>query len=530
MNNDLDTAASTIASHADARKGVFGLFLFVLLGLSAVIFFIRADSVIRVGELFTSTGTEEAPIYSVWKVVHHYPLYESPLSGYFGLGLYNWLFYVLYGSFIRALGCDGSSLVLAGRLLTVMFALLGCVGYQRVLAYITPQLTPAWTWTLSALLWADAGEAGWWQLSIRPDFAALAVATWALWICLKAYEQKRTTLILLSSLLFYTAWSFKQTTILMFAASCIVLLLWQRWIRGFFALAIPFAGLTALTFMLGGHNYTLNTVYAPSINAFVLSEGVRAIGNAVLASPFIWISGAIGAILLLSGQFRIAKHDVSSTFILRLVLVSYAITVLIDSVGICRQGSSRNTLFEAFLVSGLLTALVTADVFSGKSSFVRKGPWSHLLFLIAFSNVLLLLVRLSPLASFGKLTLASHHDFVTRLELKAEIQQLPAPVFVREGMLSLPWIANRNQYPAVMDDILFYEAAMKHGKMAEYPIKTLLVAHHFRTLLVGKGDPTLDWAITTGCTLPALQEFTQWSLMRVDCAVTPQGAPLYHQY
>ena len=522
------TTASTLDSHAGATRSAFGIILYVLLALSVVNFLIRADSVIRVGALFTSTGTEEAPIYSVWKVVHRYPLYESPLSGNFGLGLYNWLFYVLYGTLIRALGFDGKSLVLAGRLLTLIFALIGCTGYQRVLAFTVPKLTPAWTWTLSALLWADAGEAGWWQLSIRPDFAALALATWALLICLKGYEQKKATLVLLSSLLFYTAWSFKQTTVLIFAACCTVLLLWQRWMRGFLALAFPFAALVVITFVFGGHNYVLNTVYAPSINAFILADGVREIARAIIASPFIWISGAIGATLLLLGQCRIAKDDNSSSFILHFVLVSYAMTVVADSVGICRQGSARNTLFEAFLVSGLLAALVTADLFSGQSSLVTNGPWTKILLLLAFSNVLLLLIRLGPFTSFGRLTLASHHDFVNRLELASEIQQLPAPVFVREGMLSLPWIANRNQYPAVMDDVLFYEAAMNHGALTDYPIKTLVTAHHFHTLLVGKRDPALNWALNAGCTLPVLQAFTEWSLTRVDCDSGPDGVSPYH--
>ena len=120
-----------------------------------------------------------------------------------------------------------------------------------------------------------------------------------------------------------------------------------------------------------------------------------------------------------------------------------------------------------------MVALLTADVFSGKSCFAAEGPWSRLLFVLVFSNALLLLIRLGPSTSFGRLTLASDHEFANRLELSSEIQKLPAPVFIREGMLSLPWIANRNQYPAIMDDVLFYEAAMKHGALTEYPIKIL---------------------------------------------------------
>jgi hypothetical protein len=66
---------------------VFRILLFALLALSAKNLLIRADSVIRVGALFTSTWTDEAAIYPIWKVMHPYPLYESPLSGDFGLGL-----------------------------------------------------------------------------------------------------------------------------------------------------------------------------------------------------------------------------------------------------------------------------------------------------------------------------------------------------------------------------------------------------------------------------------------------------------
>src|SRR5580692_9637037 len=79
----------------------------VLLILTAIVFMIRLHSLVRVGSLFASTGTEEAPIYSVWKVANSYPLYESPLSGNFGLGLYNWLFYVLYGFIAKFMGLNG---------------------------------------------------------------------------------------------------------------------------------------------------------------------------------------------------------------------------------------------------------------------------------------------------------------------------------------------------------------------------------------------------------------------------------------
>ncbi len=175
---------------------MLGYGVVALLILTTVVFAIRLFSVITIGSLFTSTGIEEAPIYSVWKVAHRYRLYESPLSGYFGLGLYNWLFYTLYGSVIRLTGLDASALILAGRMITMVFAVLGCIGFRLVLSRVAPQLSAASTWILSILVWADSGEAGWWQVSVRPDFAALAAATWAFWFWSGAIGHRRPGLAL----------------------------------------------------------------------------------------------------------------------------------------------------------------------------------------------------------------------------------------------------------------------------------------------------------------------------------------------
>lgn len=127
--------------------------LMVLLVLTMAIFIIRFISMLSVGALFTSTGVEEAPIYSIWKVAHSYPLYEFPLGGNFGLGLYNWLFYMLYGLIIKCLGLDGPALILTSRLITFAFAILGCVGFRFLLKRTAPCLGSATAWILSILLW-----------------------------------------------------------------------------------------------------------------------------------------------------------------------------------------------------------------------------------------------------------------------------------------------------------------------------------------------------------------------------------------
>ena len=59
------------------------------------LFTLRLLSVIAIGLIFTSTGVEQAPIYSKWNVVYHYRFPKSSLAGYFEPSQYNCLFYAL---------------------------------------------------------------------------------------------------------------------------------------------------------------------------------------------------------------------------------------------------------------------------------------------------------------------------------------------------------------------------------------------------------------------------------------------------
>ncbi len=128
------------------------------------------------------------------------------------------------------------------------------------------------------------------------------------------------------------------------------------------------------------------------------------------------------------------------------------------------------------------------------------------------------------LAGAGRLTLANRSEYSSRMELTKSVGSLPAPVFIREGILSLPWHANRNHYPAVMDDFLFYRPAVRRGALTEYPIKLLVTSHHFRSLLVDKQDPA-RWALQTGCELSSSQDFSKWSLTRVNCSSNEPDRP-----
>lgn len=364
---------------------------------------------------------------------------------------------------------------------------------------------------------ADAGEAGWWQISARPDIAALAVATWGLWIYFSAIEERVTTRAVAASLLFYAAWSFKQTTVTVFIACCLTLLFGPRWIRGFFWLCAPFAISVALTFLIGGRNYFLNTVYAPSVNSFSISAGVSEIARALMDSPFIWLGGALGATALLSGRLKVDGGEPMALPVSRMLLIGYGLAVLADCCRICRLGSARNTHFEAFLCSAALTSVLIGTILYNCCGQQSHNLWIVLLLSGLAINMVIVGTKLLPSTRFGRITLASREEFASRLELANQMRSLPAPVFIRVGILTLPWIANEDRYPAVMDDVLFYQAVTRRGDVQQYPIATLVMSHHFRSLLVTQQDPVFRWALEAGCTMTPSRKFHEWSLSYVDC-------------
>jgi cytochrome c oxidase subunit IV len=99
-------------------------------------------------------------------------------------------------------------------------------------------------------LWYCASMVSFWAVSIRPDMAAVAVVMAALWIVVR---QPRFAFAY-AGVLFYLAWSFKQSVILALAGVCIFLLLHKRW-RDLALLAAVFAALVSATLLLGSPEY-----------------------------------------------------------------------------------------------------------------------------------------------------------------------------------------------------------------------------------------------------------------------------------
>src|SRR3989442_1406636 len=102
--------------------------LYPLLGFNCLacawILAVRCSSNLNAGAFCPTTGYESLMAYSVWKIQNHLSLYEWPQREPFALTLYNYLFYALYEHLLNCLRASGVGILLAGRMLTLLFACL----------------------------------------------------------------------------------------------------------------------------------------------------------------------------------------------------------------------------------------------------------------------------------------------------------------------------------------------------------------------------------------------------------------------
>src|SRR5262249_45743438 len=153
-------------------------------------------------------SAEGAAVFGVYQACLGKPIYHdfyaSPNSF-----IYNFLFYQLYGVLSRwVVGCN-IDILLFGRMVTCT-ALVG-----TAVAFILPQddqLTPSEKLFLFSLSFAPL--IGWWAFAIRPDVIGMMFLTLAL-IVFRWALINGTKYIVLSAVLIFLAWAFKQPFIVL---------------------------------------------------------------------------------------------------------------------------------------------------------------------------------------------------------------------------------------------------------------------------------------------------------------------------
>jgi hypothetical protein len=435
------------------------------------VFLARLVSVWRYGALFAATGGERLAIYPVWKEVHHLSIYDWPLQFPFSLALYNYLFYYSYAFYLQLVGAWGADILLCGRLVTPLFAIAGAVAqWKLVQTYLKLRgLRSVLSFIFSLGLWFCTSIVRQWAISIRPDMAAVALVMIAL--CVIVLRPRFG--FAYAGVLFYLAWSFKQSVVLAFVGVCLFLLFHKRW-RDLSVLAVAFAALTATTLMLGSSEYRFNILVAPGmVREFSLKWASQIVPKSLAGNAY-WILAPIA--LLFAASARRIDNTV------RLLITVLVVALAGGLAGMTKVGAWDHYLLEAFATGSTLLQFAV---------FTSPGWPVSALVLFGCVQPALQLATLSTgyfPPPFGTVGIATAAEYADAEALRDRLAPMKKPIFTNNEIFSLPWFSSDNQAPAFIVDAIFHDAT--RSRCQNGCVEGMLSRGEIPTVLLPSDDET----------------------------------------
>jgi len=416
---------------------VAAVLLFVILNLA--VFLERLVSVLRYGALFPFDSVQ--PIYAVWKAVHHLQVYEWPLAYPYSLALYNYLFYYTYAFFLRAVGATGAGIMMWGRLFTPVFVIIGAIAQWKLVQYNLNLrgARSALSLIFALGLWFCTSIVRYWALSIRPDMGAIALVMVALYMVVR---QPRYGFVY-AGVLFYFAWSFKQTAVMAFAGVCLFLLFHTQW-RNLVLLVTVFSGLVAATLLLGTPEYRFDILVAPGlVREFSFTWASQMAPKSIVSNAY-WILAPV-ALLFAAGERRIDD-------VVRMFTIVLAVALIGGLAGMTKVGGWDNYLLEAFVAGSTMLQIA---IFTAPGRFVIA---------LVLYGCIIPAIQAATVPSgthqhvFGTVGIATASDYEDAVALRDRLASMSKPIFTTDPMFSLPWISTDNRAPALVIDSLFHDA------------------------------------------------------------------------
>ncbi|HEY8995999.1 MAG TPA: hypothetical protein VIM71_15140 [Lacunisphaera sp.] len=439
------------------------------LALSLIVFFCRGTAAFQAAHtapgIAVTSGYEEESWFALWRAIHDQPVYADTSRQPYASAYFNWLFYATYGAVTGpfAVHRGDATIPAAGRVFTALWALAGGAGLLLLFRRIIGEgCLPAAG--LAAMVFAGP-LVGWWAHTVRPDVAALALECSALVILLLRPLRHWLANALLPALLFYAAWSFKQTYVMGLASALLFLAVRREW-PPTVVLLVTSLVLWAATFLLQGPAYRAAFQSTASTNVYFLSLGLRSLGDMLMKTSPLWL------LIAALGLRNKAPAPVLNTQLPRdtLLLGSLGLLVALPLafVASCKLGAAT---YYHFTSSAML-----AFVASGLLATRRATAWP-------LTAALLLAAGLQALALVGMAGQVSLADQSLRLSsLWTRWQTEPEPRFSHLTGFNLPWISPSSP-PLVL--AFNYPLDRERGRFFEHDgVGGLIAAGHFQSLLL----------------------------------------------
>ena len=273
----------------------------------------------------------------------------------------------------------------------------------------------------------------------------------------------------LASVLFFFAWSFKQSVVLAFVGVCLFLVFHKRW-RDLSILVAVFSLLIAATLLLGTPEYRFSILVAPRlVSEFSLINAWHAAEVSFMANAY-WIVAPIALLLAVGAR----KVDAA----VRLLMTVFAVALIAGLAAMGKTGASDNYLLEAFVAGSTLLQMAV---------FIAPARLASILVLFGCVQPAIQLAT-APSGShiFGTVRLATAAENADAVALRARLDSMAKPIFTTDETFALPWLSTGNRAPAFIMDTKFHDAT--RSRCQNGCIEGMLQRGDIPTVMIGHGD------------------------------------------
>lgn len=448
----------TVATWAVLASVLVSCLVFARRGLEA------ANAAVIAPGVAVTSGFEEESLFTLWRAVHDQPVYLDPVRQPYAAAYFNWLFYRSYAALIGPLvGRTSDAIIPAGgRLVTAGFALLGVAALGSLLWRVLAGQA-AIANGLAAFVWFGP-LVGWWAHTVRPDVGALALETAALAVLLQLYRSRPLAAVVASGLLFYCAWSFKQSYIFGLGTALLFLVFRRQW-RPAALLGGVSLGLWVATFARLGSAYQSAIQGTVVDNTYYFALGFTNLCDMLVkASPLVLLVGA--GLFLRRPETAADNHPLAIDACL-LGRLGLLVAMPLGFAASCKLGAVSYYYFTTTVMLSILAASLIARVGNSRLIVAGFGMAAGLQTLVFFGYA-------------GKIDLS---DQTRKLAATWAVwQRQPEPRFSSLTSLNLPWL-NSNSLPLVLS--FNYGRDRAAGRPFERDgLGGLIATGYFRTLLL----------------------------------------------
>ncbi len=441
--------------------------------LAGLIFIFRLDAMVRQGSYYVTTGCEDISVFNVSRMRYGDPVYTDCFTYPYRASLFNWLFYQMHGTVARLTQPSEVELPTVLRLVTLMWAVAGFVAMVLFLRG---------HWVMSASVAAVAWFGpmiGWWTMTVRPDVPAVVCQYIAFTLVARGGSRLSLGRAVATGLVFFTAWSFKQSGMGILAGTLLALAIRREWFN-LAVVASAFAAPTALVLLIASPEYYINLIQAPALAPFTLDQlQVLLFWLMVLWGPLL----ALGPVLLV-GMAGTTRRELFQDRPVLMLAVVFAVTLTLNVLAARRPGGSQNYFFESWLIGLTLTAMLGQHAMSDPEAFASLLPRS----LLVASAILLLGFTLHwtmPLFDPLHKPDTAPVEIMLRLprppyapELLDTIRSSPKPILCDDTFLALQALGPDTAGLPVIDHTIYWDA-MRAGRLSEPDVMKRIEKHEY---------------------------------------------------